>query len=305
MSEAACRLSQLSNLGAIRVTGADAASFLAAQLSQAPPAAGAGQAPLAAWHDAKGRVQALFRVVLHADGYLLITHESIAHGVAASLSRYVLRADVKIEVSADFACAALIGESTAWLTQRGVDLGAEPGATAAADGIQWLRLGPALVHALAASDGAGALALDLPGSSTDEAELAEIRLGIPTLSAELQGQFLPQMLNLDVLGGVAFDKGCYPGQEIIARTQNLGTVKRRMLRFTSDTSITPPVASALLDSKGGSAGVVVRSASASDGIELLAVTRLDALADALTFAEPAGIAPRLASLPYAVPGLDT
>jgi folate-binding protein YgfZ len=303
MPEAACRLAPLPSLGAISVTGKDAADFLAAQLSQVPPRTGAAQAPLAGWHDAKGRLQALFRVICRDDGYLLVTHESVVEDVTTSLRRYVLRAKVAIDMPTDFACVALVGDSAQWLAEQHIGLDTGIGSAAIEDDVAWLRLGPMLVHAMTTIDGIDRIAHKLPSGSAAEAELAEIRLGIPTLSAELRGQFLPQMLNLDVLGGVAFDKGCYPGQEIIARTQNLGTVKRRMLRFTSDADTAPPVASTLLVGSGGSAGVVVRAAPAPKGIELLAVTRLDALTQALTCSEPAGSTARLEDLPYALPGL--
>ncbi len=303
MPEAACRLAPLPNLGALRVCGTDAAEFLAAQLSQAPPAAGAEQATLAAWHDAKGRVQALFRVVRRDDEYLLITDDSVVDDVTTSLRRYILRAEVTIEALADFACVALVGDSAAWLAELGVGLGSDLWSTATADEVTWLRLGPMLVHAVTAAASADRLAHALPSASSAEAELAEIRLGIPTLGNELRGQFLPQMLNLDVLGGVVFDKGCYPGQEIIARAQNLGSVKRRLLHFTGDTEFTPPTASPVLDGAGRSVGVVVRSAPTSNGFELLAVTQLDAISDALTCAESAGVVLHLEHLPYSVPGM--
>ena len=148
---AACRLAALPHLGAIRVTGADAAEFLAAQLSQAPPGPGARQAPLAAWHDAKGRVQALFRVIRRDADYLLVSHTSVLDEVGAALQRYVLRADVRLEAAGDAAGAALLGDSEALLVDRRVELGTEPGAAALDRAIAWVRLGPMLVHALASA----------------------------------------------------------------------------------------------------------------------------------------------------------
>ena len=305
MPDAACRFTPLPDLGAISVTGADAADFLAAQLSQAPPSAHAQRAPLAAWHDAKGRVQALFRVVCDDDGYLLITHRSVLDDVIASLRRYILRAAVAIEAMSDFACGALLGHSGSWLAERGIALDADRWASTQQDDVVWLRLGPDLVHATGTVERVEQLAQALPSGSAAETELAEIRLGIPAITSELRGQFLPQMLNLDVLGGVAFDKGCYPGQEIIARAQNLGSVKRRMVRFVGDADSTPPVASTLSDSSGASVGVVVRAAPAPYGIELLAVARLDAVTRVLTCAQPTGGALRLGPLPYALPGMES
>lgn len=293
----------LPDLAVIAVTGPDAASFLAAQLSQAPPET--GRAPLAAWHDAKGRVQALFRVVCLDDDYLLVTHGSVVDEVTTSLRRYVLRAEVTIGVPADVACVALLGDSASWLTEQGVELATAPGAAAIQGDVAWLRFGPTLVHAVAVTDKIERLAAELPSGSAAEAELAEIRLGLPTLSAELRGQFLPQMLNLDVLGGVAFDKGCYPGQEIIARAQNLGTVKRRLLRFTRDDGSALPAAGSKLQNVARTeVGTVVRAARSASGIELLAVMRLDAVRGPLATDDAPDLPLSVAGLPYAIPGVD-
>ncbi|MDH3421105.1 MAG: tRNA-modifying protein YgfZ, partial [Gammaproteobacteria bacterium] len=136
------------------------------------------------------------------------------------------------------------------------------------------------------------------------AELAEIRLGLPVISAELRGQFLPQMLNLDLLGGVAFDKGCYPGQEIIARAQNLGTVKRRLLRFTRDDGTLPAPGSELQDVARTAVGTVVRAARSTCGIELLAVIRLDAVRGPLATEDAPDLPLSVAGLPYTISGVD-
>ncbi len=278
MPESQVRLAPLPDLAAISVAGSDAASFLSAQLSQTPPKPGAAHAPLAAWADAKGRVQALFRLVYRDDGYLLITHGSIVDAVSTSLRRYVLRAAVTIDVAADTACAALLGESAAWLAERGIELDLEAGAVAPEGDAMWLRLGPQLVHVLAARDTIEQLAATLPNGPADDAELAEIRLGLPSVSAPLRGKFLPQMLNLDVLGGVAFDKGCYPGQEVIARAQHRGTIKRRLAHFRCEPGeFAPAPGERVADRDGNHVGHIVRAAPTADGSELLAVVELAAM----------------------------
>lgn len=274
-----CHLAPLPSLGSIAIRGGDAHSFLAAQLSQLPPGPSAETAVLAAWHDAKGRVQALFRVLHREDDFLLLTHASVVEDVAMALKRYVLRAQVEVAVAAEHdAGAAVVEDCDTWLRDHGVSLRDGAGALARHGGVDWLRLGPALVHVIAPPDDIGRLAGDLTTTSAAVAELAEIRLGLPTVSAPLRGRFLPQMLNLDLLGGIAFDKGCYPGQEIIARTQNLGAVKRRLRRFTAESSgATPTPGTRLLDTTSREVGVVVRAAAAGGELELLAVVELEAL----------------------------
>jgi hypothetical protein len=279
MSVSRCQFAPLPSLGSIAIRGADAHSFLVAQLSQLPPGPSAESAALAAWHDAKGRVQALFRVLHREDDFLLLTHASVVEDVATALSRYVLRAQVEVAVAAGHdAGTAVVGDCVRWLGDHGVSLGADAGALARHGDIDCLRLGPALVHLIAPPNDIERLAGDLTLTSPAVAELAEIRLGLPTVSAPLRGLFLPQMLNLDLLGGIAFDKGCYPGQEIIARTQNLGTVKRRLRHFAAKSSgAAPTPGTRLVDAASREVGVVVRAAVAGGELELLAVVELDAI----------------------------
>ena len=104
---------------------------------------------------------------------------------------------------------------------------------------------------------------------------ADIEAGLPLVTAATTEQFIPQMLNLDLLEAVSFTKGCYTGQEIVARTHHLGRVKRRAMRFRLPPGPAPePLQNLLLD--GAKAADVLLTASTPDGIELLAVTNLDA-----------------------------
>lgn len=119
-----------------------------------------------------------------------------------------------------------------------------------------------------------ALVTEISGrGSADSYQLAGIRAGVCELPASLEGRFVPQMLNLDLVGGVSFTKGCYPGQEVVARTHNLGRVKRRLLRFSADSG--PPAAGTPIYADTTQCGEVVVAAAAGAGCELLAVTRLD------------------------------
>jgi folate-binding protein YgfZ len=102
------------------------------------------------------------------------------------------------------------------------------------------------------------------------AALAEIRLGLPAITPPLVDRFVAQMLNLDALGATVFDKGCYPGQEVVARVHNLGEVKRRARRYAA-TGPPPAIGVAVAAPSGDAVGEVVRSAPAPGGCELLAV----------------------------------
>jgi hypothetical protein len=295
-----CRLAPLPDTAAIIVTGTDAASFLDDQLSRDLPAADSSEAPLAGWHTANGRIQGLFRVVRAENAWLLLTHRSAASEIAAALRRFVLRSKVDISAAdGEYASALLLGRCDAALTGSGLRVDSRAGTWARAGGIYFIALGAGCVQLVGAAAALRELGGGIAAAPAETAELAQIRLGLPELRSELKGQFIPQMLNLDLLGGIAYDKGCYPGQEIIARTKNLGTVKRRMLRFSgSRDGPAPEVGAALLDPRGESVGTVVRCAPAEGGFEILAVTRLDAADKPLRCAGRAEALLRRETLPY-------
>jgi folate-binding protein YgfZ len=247
---------RLNRYGLLSVAGADAREFLHAQLTNDIQNLPPGRAALAGWCSAKGRLLATFLVIPAPQGYLLQLARDLAPAVAKRLTMFVLRSKVKI---AD--------ESEAW-AQFGIwDAEQDP------DQIEWknqaasvpvgekrfLRLEPA---ALASPDSA---APDSPalrcGADEETWYLQEIRAGRPLITAATQDQFVPQMVNLEVLGGVDFQKGCYPGQEIVARAQYRGQVKRRMVRLPA------PQGARLQPGEQYNGGTVVDSA----GGELLAV----------------------------------
>ena len=121
-----------------------------------------------------------------------------------------------------------------------------------------------------------AATLGLPVRPVAEAALHLVRAGLPTLDATLSDAFLPQELNLDLLAGVSFNKGCYPGQEIVARVKFRGTVKRRVERFALYSRALPPPGVRLTGGDGELHATVLRAAATPDGVELLAVADLDA-----------------------------
>jgi folate-binding protein YgfZ len=144
------------------------------------------------------------------------------------------------------------------------------------------------------------LSLGQPGARTQLDWLAaDIAAGLTQVTAATSEQFIPQMLNVDLLGGVSFTKGCYTGQEIVARTHHLGRVKRRSMRFVLPPGAPPaPTSSLLLD--GAKVADVLMAAEQPDRVELLAVTNLDAADKPLTTEDGRKVEPH--PLPYAVGG---
>jgi folate-binding protein YgfZ len=240
---------RLTRYGLLSVTGADARAFLHAQLTQDIENLPPERAALAGWCSAKGRLLASFLVIPANDGFLLQLARDLAPSVAKRLSMFVLRSKVKVaDVSDAWQQMGIWGEDFAGeifsIKRENNLLQVKVGERRA------LLLGPEPEMRFRTATGA------------EEAwTLEEIRAGRPFISAATQDQFVPQMVNLETIGGVDFQKGCYPGQEIVARAQYRGQVKRRMVRLQA------PAGAQLKPGEEFNGGVVVDAA----GGELLAV----------------------------------
>ena len=217
----------------LEVRGADAARFLHAQLSRAVADLPPTHAPLAGWADARGRVRALLRVCPLPERWLLVTPRDGADELLKKLRLFVLRSKVTLERAADVGVTALLGDADAWLAQLDVAADTPPNRLVRRDEVAFVRVGPAYWQLLGAPAALARLAAGLDTTHETAVALAEIRLGIPSITPAVADRFVAQMLNLDELGAVSFDKGCYPGQEIIARVHNLGGVKRRARRYAA------------------------------------------------------------------------
>jgi len=267
----------------IEARGAEAAAFLHAQLSRAVAELDVGAAPLAGWADPRGRVRALLRVCRLPEGWLLIAPRDGAEELVKKLRMFVLRSKVTLAPATDLYVTALLGEDDAWFAAHGVSVGdTPPNRLVRRDDETFVRIGPSYWQALGAPAASEALTAGLAKGSAADAALAEIGLGIPAIVPALAERFVAQMLNLDELDAVSFDKGCYPGQEIIARVHNLGGVKRRTRRYAA--SAEPPTLGAPVLAAGSQVGEVVRSAAARTGCELLAVVDHTAAGSPLTCA---------------------
>jgi folate-binding protein YgfZ len=293
------RYGPLPEQGCIEVRGADAGAFLHGQLSRAVDSLDGTRAPLAGWHDAKGRLRALVRVLRMPDRWLLLTPQSVVPSAATRLRMFVLRAKVELAASQDWQTAALTGADDSWLDAHDVPSSTPLGGVVARGNLQWIRIGEQLWHAVGSAASIESFAPSVPRASSDDAALAEIRLGIPSVDSALVERFVPQMLNLDLLDALSFDKGCYPGQEVIARVHHRGSVKRRMRRYACAAAAAPAPGTAVLGA-GGDVGEVVRAARAGTeaDIELLAVVDHAAVGGPLRVGDATL---REQPLPYLVP----
>ncbi len=221
----------LSNLGVIQAQGEDAANFLHNQLSNDVLLLPVGQARLAAFCSAKGRMQASFIVIKTApDTVLLVLSLDLLAQTLKRLSMFVLRAKVKMsDATAQWQLRGLLGDSA---RASAVQVDMAPWQTVAAEGAHMVALYPAVLGEARIPRALWIAPVGQPLSAG--AELAvdvwhwgEVMSGVTLISQALFETFVPQMLNYESVGGVNFKKGCYPGQEVVARSQFRGTLKRR------------------------------------------------------------------------------
>ncbi|MGR8918739.1 MAG: CAF17-like 4Fe-4S cluster assembly/insertion protein YgfZ [Gammaproteobacteria bacterium] len=263
-------------LGVIELAGADATDFLHAQVSADCRALPAGASVLTAWCSPKGRVLFLLRAVRARDGWFLLLPRRQVEPCAKRLRMFVLRADVSVTERSD---AMTVIRTTA------VDAPV-PGAASGAEGDRSWHVVP--LDALTAAWSG----IDAAGLGTNAAKLEDIRRGVPLLADPLNDTFLPQELNLDLGGGVSFEKGCYPGQEIIARVKFRGQVKRRLAAFRAAGAREPDAGCRLVDATGRHVGTVISAGPADEQhIELLAVLDRDAEATCLDGQADVGLEP--------------
>lgn len=267
-----CRMSDASTFdgavalpdwGVILAQGPEAAAFLNSQLTQDLLHLGAQEARLAGYCSPKGRLLATFVAWRAAeDQILLACSADLLAATLKRLSMFVLRAKCRLsDATAQWPLHGLAGPSA----------DACVGATAGGDDWACAWQGSAQVIRLPAVDGhsrylwAGAGVPEQPPLQAESWRWLEVRSGIPRVVAATADQFVPQMLNLELLGGVNFKKGCYPGQEIVARSQYRGTLKRRTYLVSSDAALQPGMDVFHSADPGQPAGMVVLSASLPDG----------------------------------------
>ncbi|HEV8097205.1 MAG TPA: folate-binding protein [Burkholderiales bacterium] len=289
---------ELSQYGLLQASGSDARAFLHAQLTNDIEALAAEQARYAGWCSAKGRLLASFLVVPHADGYLLQLSRDLAPAVAKRLSMFILRSKVKIGDASDaWSQFGLWGDGAeAVLAELGLASPAQHLAVVRHENLLAVRVAAQRYLLVAPATERARLAA-LPGASLESLwTLEEIRSGRPLITQATQDQFVPQMVNYERFGAVDFQKGCYPGQEIVARAQYRGQVKRRMVRVRTPLPLRPGQHLYSDDLPGQASGTVVNAA----GDEALAVVQISTLEQGVALrAESHGAPLEVLPLPYA------
>jgi hypothetical protein len=256
----ACRLT---DLGVIRAQGADAASFLHGQLTTDFASLSPSEARLAGFCSAKGRLMTTLIAWKSADDEILLALPvDLLAPVLKRLSMFVMRAKCKLS------------DATADVPLWGV-------AVAASEGDVWTRQGEA-IRLPAAADAALFLTTqarpELAVMALADWHWLSLQSGLPWITAATSEQFVPQMVNLELLGGVNFKKGCYPGQEVVARSQYRGTLKRRSYLYEAEAAAMPGQEIFHSEDPDQPAGMVVNVATRGGHSLILAETKIAALA---------------------------
>lgn len=281
----------LGSFGLLRAEGADARAFLHAQLTVDVEQLAADRARRAGWCSAKGRLLATVLLVPAGDGFLLQLSRDLAAPVAKRLAMFILRAKVKVsDVTESWPQYGIWGDDAgAGLEALGLrapeyDLGVTQG-----NGRIAVRIGAKRFLVLGGAD-------VVADAGEQDWTLEEIRSGRPTVTQATQDQLVPQMANFELIGGVDFRKGCYPGQEIVARAQYRGAVKRRLYRLRSPVPLTPGQ-ELFSDDLPGQASGTVMNAAAGEALAVLTIASIEAKAPIRAAA--GGEALEVLPLPYA------
>jgi folate-binding protein YgfZ len=300
---------ELPHPGLIRFSGEEAQAFLHNQLSCDVAALAPAHSTYGAYCTPKGRALASFLLWRSGQDLYMQLPSSLREPIQRQLSKFILRSKVKAEdVSGDYALIGVAGTDASALIRRA--LGAAPGTShdvLRVAGVTILQLpgdryelvatreqAPRLAEALGTSEKAG----------PEHWEWLAIRAGVPVILPATQEQFVPQMVNLDLIGGVSFQKGCYPGQEIVARMHYRGTLKQRMYLAHIETQERPQPGDKLYSPDFGeqASGTVANAAPAPEGgHDVLAVLQIaSAERGDIHWRSSDGPALKLQPLPYEV-----
>lgn len=302
----------LTELGLIAATGDDAASFLHNQLTNDVEHLRPGEARLAGYCSPKGRLLASFLYWKQGDAVFLQLPRTIQAAIQKRLQMFVLRAKAKlIDVTGEHAMIGMAGPAAQhWLQQQFDELPLAPYATASGKAGTVIRLSDAAIGPrfqwVTSPGNAVAAWPDLSASLTrlDASAwwLMDIHAGIPRIVAATQEQFVPQMVNFELVGGVNFRKGCYPGQEIVARSQYLGKLKRRtLLASVSGVAVTAGTEVFAENDPSQPCGMIVNAEPNGSGFDCLVEVKLSATeAGAVRVASPDGPVLHFRPLPYSL-----
>jgi len=300
--------SDLSQCGLIAITGDDAQAFLHAQFTSDVKALALNHSQYSGYCTPKGRLLASFLLWRDEQGYFMELPAELREPIQKRLSMYILRSKVKVrDASGEFACFGVAGEQAAAnLKQLVSEVPRAPHEVTHHDGITVIRLPDERFTVVVARQKAEAihkaLAANARAITTRYWDWLAIRTGIAIITRATQEEFVPQMVNFDAIGAVSFNKGCYPGQEIVARMHYLGRLKQRMVLANIATDAVPQPGDKLYSAELGdqASGSIVNAAASPDGgCDVLAVIQISSITTgAVHWKSPDGPVLKLLPLPY-------
>ncbi len=304
-------LCDLSQFGLLQVTGEDAQSFLQNLLSNDIRDTDSGRVQLSSFNNAKGRMLASMLVWKEGDDYLLQMPRGLCEAMRKKLSMYVLRSKVKIaDISDERVCIGVSGgKALSALQALNADMPTDSMSVVQTSDATLIRRDAQRMQIVAAAARASEIWKTLSAAATPAGspcwDWLDIRAGVPFILPQTQEAFVPQMVNFELIGGINFKKGCYPGQEVVARMHYLGKAKRRMYlaRVMTDAAPLPGDKVFSAADPAQPCGEVVNAAQAAHGgFEMLVVVQTEA-ADSFPVHLGALTGPRLEfePLPYALP----
>ena len=282
-------ISDLSYLAIIEISGADTESFLNAQFTSNIKRQSEHQLQFSAWCNPKGQVKTTFYIYRHADNFYILLPEELKVSFLKQLGMYILRADVRLTDHSD--SLARLGlcveksdleksnvEQSDILNQLPDNLAVLP--LASTESVQGQSRYIIIFDKEQEGSVRDALTEQLTDTDSSVWKGLDIQSGIPWLTLETAEKFLPQMLNLDLMEAVDYQKGCYPGQEIIARLHYRGELKRN-LYLAMCASKETPVAGTSIVSSDKNVGTVIQAQTDVEATCLLAVIENDSIRDNL------------------------
>jgi len=302
-------LCDLAQFGLLYFRGPDSRAFLHGQLSSDVQNLGTTAAQYSSYCSPKGRVLASLLLWQATDGFFAQLHAGLSEDIRNRLTKFILSSKVRITDAGDtHVCLGVAGRNAEMLAKN--CFGAIPQSMLGVkhhESATLIRISPDRFQIICDAQQAPALWEQLRQNTTPVGtacwDWLSIRSGIAVIAPATKEQFVPQMLNMEIVGAVSFSKGCYPGQEIVARAQHLGTLKRRMYLANILSDAAPQAADELFGANGNgqTSGTVVNGAASPEGgYDVLAVIQIAAAGKNLHWKSPDGPVIKLLPLPYSV-----
>ena len=298
-------LYELSDYGILQATGKDTVTFFQGQLTNDVTLINSTQAQLTANCSPKGRMLASMRMFQQADAYYLLLPKALIAARLKKLSMYIMHADVHLkDVSDEFILFGLTGTKLDTLSSETLPDKAYDVLTQDNLSIICIEQGRYLYfsnHIERMKTLWETLQPQAQVVDNQAWRLSEIRAGVPTILPQTEEAFVPQMANLGLLGGISFTKGCYTGQEIVARMHYLGKLKKRMYHASIRASEPPQPGDKLYrsDAEQSVGEIVDIQSTGADQYELLAVLQIAHIEKTLHWQSTQGPELALLTLPYA------